>query len=101
MALTGYDGGISQWGSDGDRDEDGAAVETSLTGPGGVLQVVSILLLFSKTRAAPHGLQRSGGEAILSIWLQLPGERDVCLITGIITLCCEGASSFSCQKAAI
>lgn len=77
---------------------DGVAVEASLAGPGGVLLVVSILLLFSKTQATVHRLQRTGGEAVvLSIWLPLPGDRDVDLITGIITLCSQGASSFFCQ----
>lgn len=100
--LTGYDGGFSRWGSDGDRDVDGVAVEASLAGPRGVLLVVSILLLFSKTQAAPHCLQRTGCEAILlSIWVPLPGKRDVYLITGIIILCSKGASSFFCHKRSI
>lgn len=52
--LTGYDGGFPRRGSDGDRNVDGVAVETGLAGPGGVLLVVSILLLFSKTQATLH-----------------------------------------------
>lgn len=85
--LTGYDGRFSWWGSDGYRDVDGVAVEGSLACPGGVLLVVSILLLLSKTQAAPHCFQWTGGEAIfLSIWLPLPGERNAHLITDIIIL---------------
>lgn len=85
MALTGYEGSFSRWGSDGNGDVDGVAVEASLTGPGGVLEVIGVFLLFSSCQAAPHGLQRSRGEAILlSIWCLLPGERDVYLITDTI-----------------
>lgn len=57
MLLTGYDGGLSWRGGDGDGDVDGVAVESGLTGPGGVLLVVGILLLLSQTQVAPpHGL---------------------------------------------
>lgn len=97
--LTGYDGGFSRWGGDGDRDVDGVAVEASLAGPGGVPLVVSILLFFSKTQTAPHCLQRTGGEAVLlSIRLPVPGERDAHLTTDIIILCSQGALSFFCQN---
>lgn len=55
--LTGYDGGLPRWGCDGDGDVDGVAVESGLTGPGGVLLVVSVLLLLSQAQVAPpHGL---------------------------------------------
>lgn len=57
LLLTGYDGGLPWWGGDGDGDVDGVAVESGLTGPGGVLLVVSVLLLLSQTQVAPpHGL---------------------------------------------
>lgn len=85
--LTGYDGGFSRWGSDGDRDVDGVTVEASLAGPGGVLLVVSILLLFSKTETASHCLQRTGGKAILlSIRLPFPGERK-CVLPQTYSYC--------------
>lgn len=85
--LTGYDGGLSGRASDGDRDDDGVAVEARLAGPGGVLLVVGILLLFSRTQATPHRLRRAGGEAVLlRVRLPVPGERDVRLITRIIVL---------------
>lgn len=85
MALTGYEGSFSRWGGDGHGDVDGVAVEASLTGPGGVLQVISIFLLLSSCQATPHRLQRRrGGAILLSIWCLLPGERDVYLITDMI-----------------
>lgn len=77
---------------------DGVAVEAGLAGPGGVLLVVSVLLLVSEAQATPHCLQRTGCEAVLlSICLPVPGERDMYLITGIVILCSQGASSFLSQ----
>lgn len=102
VVLTGYDGGFAGRGGDGDGDVDGVAVEAGLAGPGGVLLVVGVLLLLSQTQAAAHPLQRAGGEAVvLGICLPLPGETDVCLITGVITLCSRAASSFLCQMRSI
>lgn len=49
--LTWYDG-FSRGGGDSDGDADGVAVKARMAGPGGVLQVVGILLLFAQGQAA-------------------------------------------------
>lgn len=72
--LTGYDGGLSGGGGDSDGDVDGVAVEARLAGPGGVPQVVSVLLLFAEGQAAARLLHRAAGGAVLL--LPLPEDED-------------------------